>query len=440
MNISVIGTGYVGLVQGVILADFGLQVTCMDVDQKKIDRLVAGDVPIYEPGLAELMHKNTAAGRLSFTSDMKQAVQSADSIFIAVGTPPADDGSADLRYVLAVAKSIGEYLNGYKVVVDKSTVPVGTARKVKEAIQKELDARGVEHEFDVASNPEFLREGKAVGDCQRPDRVVLGTESERARDLLKKVYNVLYINQTPFMFTEIETAELIKYAANAFLAVKISYINEMALLAEKVGANVQEVALAMGMDGRISPKFLHAGPGYGGSCFPKDTRAVADIARKHGEQTLIIEAAIKANEKQKAKMVEKITAEMKDLKNKTVAVLGLSFKPDTDDMRDAPALTILEGLTAAGPEIKAYCPQGIEESKWRLEAIDRQITYCHDEYEAAKNADALVIMTEWNQFRGIDLEKIRGLMKDDYLFDLRNIFAKDEQVRDLFRYRPVGRV
>ncbi len=422
------------------MADFGLQVTCMDVDQKKIDRLKAGEVPIYEPGLAELMHKNTASGRLIFSSDMKEAVESADSIFIAVGTPPADDGSADLRYVLAVAKSIGEYLNGYKVVVDKSTVPVGTARKVKETIQKELDARGVAHEFDVASNPEFLREGKAVGDCQRPDRVVLGTDSERARDLLKKVYNVLYINQTPFLFTEIETAELIKYAANAFLAVKISFINEMALVAEKVGANVQEVARAMGMDGRISPKFLHAGPGYGGSCFPKDTKAIADIARKHGEQTMVIEAAIQANEKQKAKMVEKINTEMGNLQNKTIAVLGLSFKPDTDDMRDAPALTILEGLAKGGAQIKAFCPQGIEESKWRLEAIDRQITYCHDEYEAAKNADALVIMTEWNQFRGIDLEKARKLMAGNYLFDLRNIYAKDNSVRELFKYRPVGRI
>lgn len=439
MNISVIGTGYVGLVQGVILADFGLQVICMDVDQKKIDRLNAGDVPIYEPGLAELMKKNVDAGRLSFTSDMKEAVESADSIFIAVGTPPADDGSADLRYVLAVAKSIGEFLNGYKVIVDKSTVPVGTARQVKAAIQKELDVRGVDHEFDVASNPEFLREGKAVNDCQRPDRVVLGTDSERARDLLKKVYNVLYINQTPFIFTEIETAELIKYASNAFLAVKISFINEIALLAEKVGANVQEVARAMGMDGRISSKFLHAGPGYGGSCFPKDTKAVADIARKHGEETLVIEAAIKANEKQKNKMVEKITSSMEDLENSTIAVLGLSFKPDTDDMRDAPALTILDGLAAKGVQIKAFCPQGIEESKWRLEHIDNQITYCHDEYEAAKNADALVIMTEWNQFRGIDLEKMKKLMKGDFLFDLRNIFAKDEQVRGLFQYRPVGR-
>ncbi len=310
---------------------------------------------------------------------------------------------------------------------------------MKETIQKELDARGVDLEFDVASNPEFLREGKAVNDCQRPDRVVLGTDSERARDLLKKVYNVLYINQTPFIFTEIETAELIKYASNAFLAVKISFINEIALLAEKVGANVQEVARAMGMDGRISPKFLHAGPGYGGSCFPKDTKAVADIARKHGEETLVIEAAIKANEKQKTRMVDKIAGSMGELEDRTIAVLGLSFKPDTDDMRDAPALTILEGLAGKGAQIKAFCPQGIEEAKWRLEKIENQVTYCHDEYEALKNADALVIMTEWNQFRGLNLERAAKLMKGDFLFDLRNIFAKDEQVRELFQYRPVGR-
>ncbi|OQY31734.1 MAG: UDP-glucose 6-dehydrogenase [Spirochaetaceae bacterium 4572_59] len=440
MNISVIGTGYVGLVQGVILADFGLNVVCMDVDQDKIDRLNSGEVPIYEPGLSELMHKNVADGRLKFSSDMKMAVETADTIFIAVGTPPAADGSADLKYVLSVAKSIGEHLNGYKVVVDKSTVPVGTARLVKQTIQAELDTRGAVFEFDVASNPEFLREGKAVKDCQWPDRVVLGTDSQRAKDLLKRVYNVLFINQTPFVFTEIETAEMIKYAANAFLAVKISFINEISQLSEKVGANVQEIARAMGMDGRISPKFLHAGPGYGGSCFPKDTKAIADIARKNGERTLVIEAAIEANERQKTKMVEKIEREMEEIKDKTIAILGLSFKPDTDDMRDAPALTILRGLAAKGARIQAYCPQGIEEAKWRLEDIDDAITYCHDGYDAVKHADAMVIMTEWNQFRGIDLEKAKKLMSGDLLFDLRNIYAKDDSVRNIFRYRPVGRV
>ncbi len=425
--------------QGVVLADFGLQVVCMDVDEQKIEALNQGIVPIYEPGLKELMDKNVRAGRLCFTTDMREAVEGAQALFIAVGTPPADDGSADLRHVLSVARSIGEHLKDYLVVVDKSTVPVGTAALVRKTIQDELDRRGVDCVFDVASNPEFLREGKAVNDCKIPDRVVLGCDSDRAREVLKKVYNVLYINQTPFVFTEIETAELIKYASNAFLAVKISFINEMALIAEKAGANIQEVAQAMGMDGRISPKFLHAGPGYGGSCFPKDTKAIADMARKQGEEALVIEAAIRANEKQKAKMVEKITSVLGSLQGKTIAVLGLSFKPDTDDMRDAPALAILEGLAAAGAHIKAYCPQGMKESKWRLKAIDQQITYCLNEYESAKNADALVIITEWNQFRGLDLYEIQSLMQGRHLFDLRNIFAKDSQVRQLFDYHPVGR-
>ncbi len=411
----------------------------MDVDQRKVDLLLEGKVPIYEPGLKELMHKNVVDGRLHFSSSMQEAVEGAEVIFIAVGTPPAEDGSADLKHVLRVAQSIGEYLNGYKVVVNKSTVPVGTGRLVKETIQKELDKRACREPFDVASNPEFLREGRAVSDCQRPDRVVLGTESEKAQKILKKVYNVLYINQTPFVFTEIETAELIKYASNAFLAVKISFINEMALLAEKVGANIQEIARSMGMDGRISPKFLHPGPGYGGSCFPKDTLAIADIARKEGEEMMVIEAAIRANEKQKIKMIEKIETHMGGVEGKVIAVLGLSFKPDTDDMRDAPSIMILEGLAARKGQLKAYCPQGIEEAKWRLKGIDSQVTYCHDEYDASKGADALVIMTEWNQFRGLDLPRLASLMRGDFLFDLRNIYAKDGEVRRIFQYCPVGR-
>ena len=438
MNISVIGTGYVGLVQGVILADFGLNVTCMDVDKAKIERLKNGDVPIYEPGLEELMLNNIEQGRLTFTFDMKLAVESADIVFIAVGTPPADDGSADLKYVLDVARSIGKYINGYKVIVDKSTVPVGTARLVKRTIQEEILKRGKFIEFDVASNPEFLREGKAVRDCQMPDRVVIGTESDRAQSLLKDVYNVLYINQTPFLFTEIETAELIKYASNAFLAVKISFINEMALLAEKVGANINSIAQAMGMDGRISPKFLHAGPGFGGSCFPKDTKAIADIAKKNGLQALVIEAAIKANDNQKKFMVEKIVGGIGPINGKIIAILGLSFKPDTDDVRDAPAIDVIRGLVAQGAMVKAFCPKGMVEAKWRLGDIDRNITYCIDEYQAVKNADALVIMTEWNQFRGIDLNRVKNLMKGDSVFDLRNILGRNSVVRELFNYSGVG--
>jgi UDPglucose 6-dehydrogenase len=376
---------------------------------------------------------------LQFTSEIKEAVETSEVLFIAVGTPPADDGSADLRYVLEVANSIGEHMNGYRVVVDKSTVPVGTGKLVKETIQKKLDERGVDFEFDVVSNPEFLREGKAVNDCLRPDRVVIGYSDERAKEMMKKVYNVLYINETPFVFTSVETAEMIKYASNAFLAVKISFINEMALLAEKVGADVQQIAKAMGQDGRISPKFLHAGPGYGGSCFPKDTKAIVDIAKKYGEEFKVIDAAIQANEKQKQKMVEKIVSNMGSVENKVITVLGLSFKPETDDMRDAPSIDIIRGLVKNGARIKAYCPEGIKEAKWRLKDIEESIEYCDNEYIAVKDADATVIITEWNQFRGISLSKVKDLMKGNYLFDLRNIYSKSSEVKKIFNYYGVGK-
>ena len=439
MKIGVVGTGYVGLVQGVILSEFGLEVTCVDTNIEKIEMLKNGGVPIYEPGLEPLLKKNIEAGRLQFTSEIKEAVETSEVLFIAVGTPPADDGSADLRYVLEVANSIGEHMNGYRVVVDKSTVPVGTGKLVKETIQKKLDERGVDFEFDVVSNPEFLREGKAVNDCLRPDRVVIGYSDERAKEMMKKVYNVLYINETPFVFTSVETAEMIKYASNAFLAVKISFINEMALLAEKVGADVQQIAKAMGQDGRISPKFLHAGPGYGGSCFPKDTKAIVDIAKKYGEEFKVIDAAIQANEKQKQKMVEKIVSNMGSVKNKVITVLGLSFKPETDDMRDAPSIDIIRGLVKNGARIKAYCPEGIKEAKWRLKDIEESIEYCDNEYIAVKDADATVIITEWNQFRGISLSKVKDLMKGNYLFDLRNIYSKSSEVKKIFNYYGVGK-
>lgn len=438
MKIGVVGTGYVGLVQGVIMAEFGLDVICMDVSEEKIESLRNGVVPIYEPGLKELLDKNMKAGRIQFTTDMKFTTENSEVIFIAVGTPPALDGSADLHFVLEVAKSIGQYMNGYKVVVDKSTVPVGTGKLVRGTIQKELDVRNLDYEFDIVSNPEFLREGKAVGDCLKPDRVVIGTESDRAREVMKKVYDVLFINETPFVFTNIETAEMIKYASNAFLAVKISFINEISLLAEKVGANTQEIAKAMGKDGRISPKFLHCGPGYGGSCFPKDTKAIVDIAKKHGEEMYVIKAAIDANEKQKRKMVEKIISKMDGVEGKHIAVLGLSFKPDTDDMRDAPSIDIIRGLVQAGAKIQAYCPEGMKEARWRLEDCENSITYCADEYSAVNEADAVVLMTEWNQFRGMKLEKVKERMKDNYYFDLRNVYAKDSKVREIFKYYPVG--
>lgn len=438
MKIGVVGTGYVGLVQGVIMSEFGLNVICMDVSEEKINSLKNGIVPIYEPGLKELLEKNMKAERIEFTTDMKYTTENSDVIFIAVGTPPALDGSADLHFVLDVAKNIGKYMNGYKVIVDKSTVPVGTGKLVRETIQKELDERKLDFEFDIVSNPEFLREGKAVGDCLRPDRVVIGTESEKAKEIMKKVYDVLFINETPFVFTNIETAEMIKYASNAFLAVKISFINEIALLAEKVGANTQEIAKAMGKDGRISPKFLHCGPGYGGSCFPKDTKAIVDIAKKYDEDMYVIKAAIDANEKQKRKMVEKIVEKMNGVEGKHIAVLGLSFKPDTDDMRDAPSIDIIRGLVKVGAKIQAYCPEGMKEARWRLEDCENSITYCADEYSAVNEADAVVLMTEWNQFRGMNLEKVRERMNGKFYFDLRNIYTKDSRVRELFEYYPVG--
>ena len=434
MKIGVVGTGYVGLVQGVIMAEFGLNVICMDVSEEKINSLKNGIIPIYEPGLKELLEKNMKAERIEFTTDMKYTTENSDVIFIAVGTPPALDGSADLRFVLEVATNIGKYMNGYKVVVDKSTVPVGTGKLVRETIQKELNNRNLDYEFDIVSNPEFLREGKAVGDCLRPDRVVIGTESERAKEIMKKVYDVLFINETPFVFTNIETAEMIKYASNAFLAVKISFINEISLLAEKVGANTQEIAKAMGKDGRISPKFLHCGPGYGGSCFPKDTKAIVDIAKKHGEDMYVIKAAIDANEKQKRKMVEKIIDKMEGVEGKHIAILGLSFKPDTDDMRDAPSLDIIRGLVQAGAKIQAYCPEGMKEARWRLEDCENSITYCADEYSVVNEADAVVLMTEWNQFRGMNLDKVRARMKGNFYFDLRNVYARNTHIREEFKY------
>lgn len=438
MRIGVVGTGYVGLVQGVIMAEFGLNVICMDISEEKINSLKNGVVPIYEPGLKELLEKNMKAERIEFTTDMKYVTENSDVIFIAVGTPPALDGSADLHFVLEVATNIGKYMNGYKVVVDKSTVPVGTGKIVRETIQKELDSRNLDYEFDIVSNPEFLREGKAVGDCLRPDRVVIGTESERAKEIMKKVYDVLFINETPFVFTNIETAEMIKYASNAFLAVKISFINEISLLAEKVGANTQEIAKAMGKDGRISPKFLHCGPGYGGSCFPKDTKAIVDIAKKYGEDMYVIKAAIDANEKQKRKMVEKIIDKMEGVEGKHIAILGLSFKPDTDDMREAPSLDIIRGLVEAGAKIQAYCPEGMKEARWRLEDCENSITYCADEYSVVNEADAVVLMTEWNQFRGMNLDKVKARMKGNFYFDLRNVYTRNTHIREEFKYFPIG--
>ncbi|ONG87943.1 UDP-glucose 6-dehydrogenase [Bacillus cereus] len=437
-KIAVVGTGYVGLVSGAILSDFGHTVTCVDVDQNKIESLKNGVIPIYEPGLETVVQKNHYYKRLNFTTDIKEAVENNDVIFIAVGTPPADDGSADLQYVLAVAESIAKYMNGYKVIVDKSTVPVGTGQIVKSTVQEALDNRGVQYDFDVVSNPEFLREGSAVRDFTHPDRVVIGAESERALELMKDVYRVLYLNETPFVETNIETAEMIKYAANAFLAMKITFINEVANVCEKVGADVQKVAKAMGQDGRISPKFLHAGPGYGGSCFPKDTKALARIAHENGETISLIEATVEANEKQKLKMVDKIVNAMGDVDGKTFAILGITFKPNTDDMRDAPALVILPELAKRGAKFKVYDPEGLKEGTWRLEGIKDSITWCETAYEAIASTSATVILTEWNEFRNLDFDKLREIDGSEYFFDLRNIYNKKTMIEKGFKYYGVG--
>ncbi len=437
-KISIIGTGYVGLVGGICLANFGNTIINVDIDAEKIDNLNKGKIPIFEPGLGDMLERNVRENRITFTTDVESAVKESEVIFIAVGTPPAEDGSADLKHVLAVASTIGENMDGYKVVVNKSTVPIGTGRRVAGIIQKELSGRGVEYPFDVVSNPEFLREGKAVHDFTHPDRIIIGTESERARKILSEVYRALYLNDVPFVFTNLETAEMIKYASNAFLATKISFINEMSVLCEKVNANVQEVAKAMGMDGRISNKFLHCGPGYGGSCFPKDTWAIVRTAEKKGIDLRIIRAGIEANEAQKAHMIEKITDRLGNLKGKTLGVLGLSFKPETDDMRESPALAILPGLIAEGARIRAYDPQAIKEATWRLKDYEQDIIYCASEYEVMKGADALVLITEWNQFRRLDLRKVKKLLAEPIFFDLRNVYEPEEVEKYGINYIGVG--
>nr|WP_317412602.1 UDP-glucose/GDP-mannose dehydrogenase family protein [uncultured Solibaculum sp.] len=438
-KIAVIGSGYVGLVSGAVLSDFGHNVMCVDVDQKKIESLKQGVIPIYEPGLDALVEKNMQMDTLHFSTDIQAAIQDNDIIFIAVGTPPKDDGSADLQYVLSVAKEIAANMQGYKVIVDKSTVPVGTGQKVKKMVQDILDERGVDYDFDVVSNPEFLREGSAVYDFSNPERVVLGTESQRALDAMIEVYRVLYLNETPFVSTNIETAEMIKYVSNAFLAMKITYINEVANLCEKVGANVQKVARGMGMDDRIGNKFLNAGPGYGGSCFPKDTKALATIAREHGENLTLIETTIQANERQKMRMVEKINDAMGDLSGKVIGVLGLTFKPNTDDMREAPSLVILPELVKRGAAIRAFDPEGTKEGSWRFENIKEHMTFCDDEYCVTQGADAVVILTEWNQFRSLDFDRLKEGMRDHYFFDLRNVYEEAMVEKYGFRYYAVGR-
>ncbi len=434
MKVVMIGAGYVGLVSGACFAEFGAHVTCVDVAEDKIDALNRGEIPIYEPGLDDLVKRNHVQGRLCFSTALADAVPEADLVFIAVGTPTRrGDGHADLQYVYTAAKDVARCLSGYTVIVDKSTVPVGTARQVARIIAEENS----EADFDVASNPEFLREGAAIGDFMRPDRVVLGVESERAEARLRALYRPLNLIETPIHVTNLESAELIKYASNAFLATKISFINEMSDLCEKVGADVQAVAKGMGMDGRIGRKFLHAGPGYGGSCFPKDTLALARIAQEHGSAVRIVEAAIEANAAQKARMVKKIREALGgEVAGKTVAVLGLTFKPETDDMRDAPSLAILPPLMEKGAIIRAHDPQGAEEAHGLL---PDGIVYADDIADAVCDVDAVVLMTEWNQYRNLDLDGLRQSMRGRVFVDLRNVYDVEQMCEAGFDYISVGR-
>ncbi len=436
MNICVIGSGYVGLVTGACFAEFGVHVICVDKDEEKVVALKRGELPIYEPGLDALVERNVQQGRLAFSTDTAEAVRASLVIFIAVQTPPREDGSTDLSAVEEVAREIGRAMDGYKVVVTKSTVPVGTSKRVRALIEEELARAGRRVDFSVASNPEFLREGAAIGDFMRPDRVVIGTEDEQAAAILKDLYRPLYLIEAPFVHTDVQTAELTKYAANAFLATKISFINEMANLCEKIGGDVHDLAKGIGLDNRIGRKFLHPGPGFGGSCFPKDTRSAAHFGRELGSPLEIVEAVIRVNEGQRARMVEKIaTALGGDPAGKTVAVLGLSFKPETDDMRDAPSVDIIRGLLAQGGRVRAYDPVAMKNAA----ALLPEVTLCKDAYEACDGADALVIVTEWNQFRMLDLDRIRDLLREPVVVDLRNVYEPEPMRAAGFRYTCVGR-
>jgi UDPglucose 6-dehydrogenase len=441
-SISIIGTGYVGLVTGTCLSEFGLNVVGMDSDAQKIRDLEQGRVPIYEPGLPALIAKNVAAQRLRFTTDMARAVAASQVIFLAVPTPPGEDGSADLQYVLAAADAIATHMTEPKIIVNKSTVPVGTGRKVKEVVRARLERRGLALDFDVVSNPEFLREGSAVRDFMHPDRVVIGSDNETSREIVRDIYNVLYLIDTPFVFTSLETAELIKYASNAFLATKIAFINEVAGLCDAVNADIRDVAKAMGMDGRIGKYFLHPGPGYGGSCLPKDTLGLVAIGKEHGVPMSVVAAVIAANEAQKRRMIGKIEAGLGELRGRTIAVLGLSFKPETDDMRAAPSVPIIEGLIAKGCRVRAYDPVAMENAArgaLARHAGTESFTPCADEYDAAKGADAVVLLTEWNQFRHLDLQRLRETMTGRFFFDFRNVYEPKDMTERGFVYTGVGR-
>jgi UDPglucose 6-dehydrogenase len=433
MRIAMIGSGYVGLVSGACFADFGHQVVCVDKDARKIDALRQGEMPIYEPGLAELVGNNVRQGRLSFTTELNEPVAAADAVFIAVGTPSRrGDGHADLSYVFDAAREVARAIDGFTAVITKSTVPVGTGDEVERVMrQARADA-----DFAVVSNPEFLREGAAIRDFKHPDRIVIGTHDERAKAVLAEIYRPLYLNRSPIMYTERRTAELIKYAANAFLATKITFINEIADLAEKVGANVQEVARGMGLDNRIGGKFLHAGPGFGGSCFPKDTLALIKTGQDYEAPLRIVETVVAVNDQRKRAMARKVLAAAGgNLRDKTVAVLGLTFKPNTDDMRDSPSIPLITALQDMGAQVRAYDPEGMEQARAVLNAV----TYTKDAYDCAKGADVLVIVTEWEQFRALDLDALRAAMNNPVMVDLRNVYPSEDAVKYGFSYSGVGR-
>ena len=436
MNITIIGTGYVGLVSGTCFAEFGVNVTCVDKDEEKIRNLRKGIIPIYEPGLDELVKKNINQGRLKFEIDLSKSVNRSDAIFIAVGTPSRKkDGHADLSYVYAVAEEIAKNLKNFSVIVNKSTVPVGTGENVSKIIKK----INPNLKFDVASNPEFLREGSAINDFMRPDRVVIGCKSEKAKNILKELYRPLYLLETPIIFTDRETAELIKYAANSFLATKITFINEISNLCEKVGANVNDVSIGIGLDGRIGKKFLHPGPGYGGSCFPKDTLALVKTAQDHKSPLGLIENVVESNDKRKRSMHKRILNSIGKRKKKVICILGLTFKPNTDDMRDSPSLEIIPALIKNKCDLKVFDPEGMKEAKECFKEYSEKILWCKDSYEASKGSDALVILTEWNEFRALDLKRLKKLLNRPLIIDLRNIYNPLELKSLGFEYFSLGR-
>ncbi len=438
MNIAIVGTGYVGLVSGTCFAEMGVNVTCVDIDKAKIERLVKGIIPIYEPGLDEMVRRNVEAGRLHFTTDLRDVLDDVEVVFSAVGTPPDEDGSADLKYVLAVAKTFGENVNKYTILVTKSTVPVGTAHKVKEAIKAELERRGVDVPFDVASNPEFLKEGAAIKDFMFPDRVVVGTESEQARKVMSRLYKPFMLSGERMIFTDIPSAEMIKYAANSMLATRISFMNDIANLCELVGADVNMVRKGIGADTRIGKKFLYPGCGYGGSCFPKDVKALIKTAEKNGYPMRVLKAVEEVNEKQKEILFDKLYRHFDGkLEGRTIAMWGLAFKPETDDMREAPALVLIEKLKEAGAKVKVYDPVAMDECRRRLG--DDAVLYCGDMYEAALDADALLLVTEWNQFRMPSLPVLKRTMSNPLIIDGRNIYDREYLEENGFSYTCIGK-